>query len=133
MEIHQLQYFVAVAEELNFGRAAARLHVAQPGLRQQIKSLEAELGLRLLDRTKRSVSLTLAGALLLAEAYAVLGRFDQCLDAMRQIRAGAERAVEEGVAGDVGFLADLEGGQVLALAVDELLDERAVAVDVAGA
>ena len=89
MEVRHLRYFVAVAEELNFGRAAARLHIAQPGLSQQIKALESELGLRLLDRTKRRVSLTESGALLLAEAYAVLGRFDECLDTMQRARSEA--------------------------------------------
>jgi DNA-binding transcriptional LysR family regulator len=89
MEVRHLRYFVAVAEELNFGRAAARLHVAQPGLSQQIKSLEGELGLRLFDRDKRRVSLTEAGALLLAEAYAVLGRFDECVETMRRARTGS--------------------------------------------
>jgi DNA-binding transcriptional LysR family regulator len=92
MEVRHLRYFVAVAEELNFGRAAARLHVAQPGLSQQIKNLESELGLRLFDRDKRRVRLTEAGALLLAEAYAVLGRFDECLETMRRARAGSSSA-----------------------------------------
>ncbi len=92
MEVRHLRYFVAVAEELNFGRAAARLHVAQPGLSQQIKVLEAELGLRLFDRTKRRVGLTEAGTLLLGEAYAVLGRFDECLETMRRARAGTSPA-----------------------------------------
>jgi DNA-binding transcriptional LysR family regulator len=91
MEVRHLRYFVAVAEELNFGRAAARLHVAQPGLSQQIKNLESELGLRLFDRNKRRVSLTEAGALL-AEAYGVLGRFDECLETMRRARTGSSSA-----------------------------------------
>lgn len=92
MEIRHLRYFVAVAEELNFGKAAVRLHVAQPGLSQQIKSLEGELGVRLFDRNKRRVNLTQAGSLLLAESYAVLSRFDQCMETMRQARTVARRA-----------------------------------------
>jgi DNA-binding transcriptional LysR family regulator len=101
MEVRHLRYFVAVAEELNFGRAAARLHVAQPGLSQQIKNLEGELGLRLFDRDKRRVSLTEAGALLLAEAYAVLGRFDECLETMRRARAGSSSAtIRVGLVGE---------------------------------
>jgi DNA-binding transcriptional LysR family regulator len=92
VEIRHLRYFVAVAEELNFGKAAVRLHVAQPGLSQQIKSLEADLGVRLFDRNKRRVYLTQAGSLLLAEAYAVLSRFDQCVETMRQARTGVRRA-----------------------------------------
>ena len=101
MEVRHLRYFVAVAEELNFGRAAARLHVAQPGLSQQIKNLEGELGLRLFDRDKRRVSLTDAGALLLAEAYAVLGRFDECVETMRRARAGSGSAtIRVGLVGE---------------------------------
>lgn len=72
MELRHLRYFVAVAETLNFHRAAERLHLAQPALSAQVKSLEEELGVTLLERTTRSVNLTHAGRVFLDEARAVL-------------------------------------------------------------
>ncbi|MEU4895672.1 LysR family transcriptional regulator [Streptomyces sp. NPDC044780] len=72
MEIRELRYFVAVAEELHFGKAAQRLGIAQPPLSRTITQLERRLGITLLERTSRKVTLTEAGAVLLAEAHAIL-------------------------------------------------------------
>jgi DNA-binding transcriptional LysR family regulator len=72
MELHQLEYFVAVAEEASFTRAAERVHVAQPGVSAQVRRLESDLGQRLLDRSGRSVRLTEAGSAVLPFARAAL-------------------------------------------------------------
>ncbi|WP_128380719.1 LysR family transcriptional regulator [Streptomyces cavernae] len=70
--IHQLRVFLVLAEELHFGRAAARLHVTQPALSQQLRALETRLGVTLIDRTSRAISLTAAGGALLPEAEEIV-------------------------------------------------------------
>ena len=85
MELRHLRYFVAVAEELHFSRAAERLHIAQPAVSEQVRKLEEELGVRLLNRTKRTVSLTDAGAALLAEARRVLQQVEVARLAIQQV------------------------------------------------
>jgi DNA-binding transcriptional LysR family regulator len=77
--IRHLRYFVAVAEELSFTAAARSLHISQPPLSMQIRQLEAELGVELIDRSRRAISLTAAGEALLAEARPLLLQFDQTL------------------------------------------------------
>ena len=72
LNLRRLHYFCVLAEELHFGRAAARLHIAQPGLSQQIKLLEAEIGTALLERLGRENRLTPAGELLRSEARRIL-------------------------------------------------------------
>ncbi|GII30172.1 LysR family transcriptional regulator [Planotetraspora mira] len=99
MELRQLRYFVAVAEELNFGRAAARLRIAGPSLSQQIKVLERDLGVCLFDRDRRSVALTSSGQALLAPARALLEQADQ----MRRSAAGLA-AAESVRLGYIGWL-----------------------------
>jgi DNA-binding transcriptional LysR family regulator len=93
MELRHLRYFVAVAEEQNVTRAAARLNVSQPPLSRQIRDLEEELGVQLLERAANSMQLTEAGRVFLAEARAVLQR-----------AAEAVSAAQAAAAGDVGEL-----------------------------
>jgi DNA-binding transcriptional LysR family regulator len=100
MELRHLRYFVAVAEELHFRRAAERLYVAQPAVSEQVRKLEEELGVRLFDRNQRSVSLTASGAALLEEARRVLRQAEL---AQLAARNASEFAVEQL---RIGFLPD---------------------------
>lgn len=88
MELRHLRYFLAVAEELHFGRAAERLCIAQPPLSQQIQQLERELGFALFQRTKRRVQLTPAGQLFLEETRAVLSNLEKAAQAGRRVARG---------------------------------------------
>ena len=88
MELRHLRYFVAVAEELHFGHAAARLHMAQPPLSMQIKQLESEIGFRLFQRTNRKVELTQAGALLLDDVRELLAELDRSVASAKRVARG---------------------------------------------
>jgi DNA-binding transcriptional LysR family regulator len=98
MELRHLKYFIAVAEELHFGRAARRLNISQPPLSQQIRQLEEEVGVRLFNRTKRRVEITPAGLVFLAEA--------------RRIMALSEDAVRRTIRADKGEIGQLAMGYI---------------------
>ncbi len=97
MELRHVRYFVAVAEELNFRRAAERLRVAQPSLSAQVKALEGELGVRLLERTTRRVKLTPSGRAWLEEARALLATATRVQESARRVRDGLVGSLRVGV------------------------------------
>ncbi|QYJ03064.1 LysR family transcriptional regulator [Nocardioides panacisoli] len=103
MELRHLRYFRAVAEEKHFGRAAERLHMAQPPLSQQIRQLEDELGVRLLDRTTRRVELTAAGRAYLDRVRVVLGEVEAAGDEARRIASGVEGRLVIGCVGSATY------------------------------
>jgi DNA-binding transcriptional LysR family regulator len=97
MELRQLEYFVAVAEEANFTRAAGRMHVAQPGVSAQVRQLERELGEALLDRSGRAVTLTEVGAAVLPYARAALAAVDGARQAVAELTGLVRGHVAVGV------------------------------------
>src|SRR5947209_17800444 len=99
MDLRHLRYFQAVAEELSFSKAAHRLHVAQPALSRTVKEMEEQLGIELLSRTRRTVALTPAGAVLLHEIGVLLQRLDESLRRVRRIAAGEEGELRLGYIG----------------------------------
>ena len=96
MELRQLRYFVTLAEELHFGRAAAREHIVQSALSQQVQRLERELGVRLLERSTHQVSLTAAGVVFLVEARQILAHTDRAA-AIARSAASASAALRVGI------------------------------------
>jgi DNA-binding transcriptional LysR family regulator len=100
IDIHHLKYFVVLSEELHFGRAAQRLHMAQPPLSQRIKDLERELGVQLFHRRRTGVELSEAGALLLEHARKVLDGVAMAQESMRRIRPGASGVLQVAVPPD---------------------------------
>lgn len=96
MDLRQLRCFIAVAEELHFGRAAERLGLAPPALSRQISALEDELGVSLLTRTTRQVALTRAGLIMLEEAKAILVRMERASRAVREASLASSKVLRVG-------------------------------------
>ncbi|MFC8427138.1 LysR family transcriptional regulator [Streptomyces sp. NPDC057253] len=103
MDLRHLRYFVAVAEERHFGRAAERLHMAQPPLSQQIRQLETELGVQLLHRTTRRVDLTEAGRAYLDRARGILAEVDEAAHHARLVATGSVGHLAIGCVGSATY------------------------------
>jgi DNA-binding transcriptional LysR family regulator len=103
MDLHKLRYFVALAERLHFSEAAELVHVSQPGLSQQIKALEEEVGVLLLDRTKRTVALTEAGKYFLEEARLTLEHAERAKVVAQKVARGTLGTVRIGYVHSVPF------------------------------
>lgn len=99
LELRQLRYFMAVAEELNFTRAAEQLHISQPPLSAQITQLEAELGVKLFERSSRKVTLTDAGAVFLHDVQIIMSRLSDTAERVRHVHAGLAGRIEIGLSG----------------------------------
>ncbi len=99
IDLKQLKYFLAVAEEKSFSRAAERLHISQPPLSQQIMKLENELGVKLFARTTRTFELTVAGKALMQEATDLLAKMRMTVDTIRQIDRGEVGRLRVGIVG----------------------------------
>ncbi|MFF3950619.1 LysR family transcriptional regulator [Streptomyces sp. NPDC001902] len=108
MELRHLEYFLAVAEELNFTRAARRLHVVQSGVSAAVRALERELGAPLFERTSKQVALTAAGEALLPEARATLAAAQAARDAVGQVAGGLRGTVRVGTMTSIALI-DLPG------------------------
>lgn len=93
VEIRHLRYFIAVAQEANFSRAAEKLHISQPPLSQQIQKLEEDLGVHLIERGTRPVRLTEAGKFFYQQAQGLVDQFDQFLDKTQKMAQGEEGAI----------------------------------------
>lgn len=96
MELRHLRYFITVAEELNFSRAALKLFTAQPSLSQQIKDLEEDVGVKLLHRTKRKVELTDEGTVFLEQARLTLAQADKAIAMARQVLKAKQQMLRIG-------------------------------------
>jgi DNA-binding transcriptional LysR family regulator len=103
LELRHLRYFVAVAEELHFRRAAERLHVSQPPLSQQIRALERELGVMLFERNRRRVELTAPGRALLEEARTVLAAVDHAVEVTQRVARGEAGQLAIGFVGSAMY------------------------------
>lgn len=104
IELRHLRYFIAVAEELHFGRAAQRLNISQPPLSQQIKILEQQIGARLFARTNRSVQLSAAGMQFLADARQILQSVTQAADKAARLHRGDEGELRIGFTSSAPFI-----------------------------